>query len=388
MEQLPKNENIEALEKKITKRDFLRTSLGTAAAVSLTAGIKSILPEFEEQEKKEEPLLVRVKEPILRDGEFLETEEDSNSENLSEEELKQNRDSENRESISWKEFKKLKPDLKYREVVPHLQIENLRMPNDISKYGSTTHEGKILRTLRYKNVTDAVESRYNLPPGILSAMIMEESTGVDLLPNARGDGGFGLCHMQGSTAAEYGLKTFHECDALVCNGKDERSCKDSNDTLQDHAGKLAEFMRQNSGDRKKLVEADERLNILLNIDAAGRMLATGISGPKLSGSLSDLGPLRRAIARYSGAYNYKKYWEDICSNMKDLTNPEVIQKIEKDFNHKNPNLKIDGVRADFKEYVVKFQEQHKNYGLEEYKKLTKYAPDNSVVVLKSYKEYI
>lgn len=376
------------LGKKFTRRDILRTSLGTAAAVGLTAGVASILPKFEEQEEKEKPVLVRVKEPMLSDDEFLETEDTEKSETLSEEEFKQDRDREKRESISWKEFKKIKPELEYREVVSHLQIENLKMPNDISKYGATTHEGKILRTLRYKNVTDAVESRYNLPPTILLAMIMEESTGVDLLPNAGGDGGFGLCHMQGSTAVEYGLKTFQKCNSLVCNGEDKRSCKDSNNKLQDHAQNLSNFMRQNSHDRKKLVEADERLNILLNIDAAGRMLATGIAGPRLKGTLSDLGPLRRAIARYAGAYNYKNYWKDICGNMKDLADPELIQKIENKFNNKNPNLKINGEKADFEIYLKKFQEQHKNYGLEEYKKLTKYSPNNSVAVLESYKKYI
>jgi len=383
-----KDPNEFPLGEKVSKRQFLKTALGAAVSVGITKAVVDVLPKFENQKKENKSVLIKVREPILKEDEFLET-EDIESETIFEEEMeKRKADQENRESISWKEFKKLKPSISYKEVVPPLHVENLRMPHDVSRYGATTHEGKLLRTLRYKNITDEVEYRYNLPPGILLAMIMEESTGVDLLPNARGDGGFGLCHMQGSTAAEFGLKTFHDCNVLVCNGKDKRSCKDSTNNLKDHAGELVLFMKKNAGDRKKLVEVDERLNILLNIDAAGRILATGISGPKLSGRLSELGPFRRSIARYSGAYNYENYWKDICRNMKDLTDPDVLKKIEEEFNKKNPNLKINGIKSDFKEYLKKFQEQHANYGLEEYKSLPKYLPKNSVAVIKTYRDYI
>jgi len=286
--------------------------------------------------------------------------------------------------INWREFKKLKPSVVYKEIVPPLQMENLKMPDRVNKYGARTFEGKILRTLRFKNITDAVESRYNLPPRILLAMIIEESTGVDLLPNARGDGGFGLCHMQGLTASEYGLKTFKGCNALVCNGRDHRSCKGAGGKLENHAKELANFIKLNTKDREALIGADERLNPLINIDAAGRMLAAGISGPKLKGKLSGLDSLEVAIARYAGSYNYKNYWRDINNNMRAFKNTRLLDSVKQNFNKKNPNLKINGKNANFHDYIAESEKQNLNYGLEEYKKLPKYLPKNSIDVLKVY----
>jgi hypothetical protein len=291
---------------------------------------------------------------------------------------------EQREYVDWTEFKNLKPTLSYREVVPKMHIENLKLPGKVGKYGADTHTGKMIRTLRYKNLTDAVEHRYNLPSGILLAMVMEESTGVDLLPNARGDGGFGLSHMQGATAAEYGLETFGGCTAMVCDGKDSRSCKGDNGELLNHAKDLAELMKAKHDDRPALIDADERLHRLLNLDAVGRMLAAGIGGPKIAG----LGSFRTAIRRYSGKYNYEKYWADIRTNMKDLDNSVMLDALADEFNAHNAQLRIDGTPADFYEYLKRSQQENENYDLEAYKKMTKYIPDNSDKVLTSYKEFL
>ena len=194
--------------------------------------------------------------------------------------------------------------------------------------------------------------------------------------------------MQGSTAKEYGLKTFCGCGALVCNGKDGRSCKDKNGHLENHAKDLAEFMKVNENNREALVNADDRLNILLNIDAAGRMIASGISGPKLSGKLSGLDPLQSSVARYAGAYNFKSYWKDIIKNMKSLSDENILNKVSGLFDKRNPDLKINGVKAGYLEYVDSFQEQHRNYGLDEYKKLPKYLPNNTAQVARTYKKYL
>lgn len=292
--------------------------------------------------------------------------------------------------IGSAELKKLKPELGYEEIyVP--QIENLHFPDKVGKYGASTHEGKILRVYRYANITSAVEEKYNLPPGILMAMIMEESTGVDLLPNARGDGGFGLSHMQGSVAKEFGLKTFDGCNSLVCGpkkGSDGKlrivGCKDENGNPKNHGKALADFMKEHSEDRKALVEADDRLHILLNIDAAGRMMASGIAGPKIEG----LGSLRTAIRRYAGKHNYEAYWEDIKRNMGDLNNSEMFQQISEYFDAVNPDLKIDGRSAKYGDYISACFRENENYDLAKYKELPKYKPLNSDSVLNSYEEFV
>ncbi|MBP9763490.1 MAG: hypothetical protein KBD10_01960, partial [Candidatus Pacebacteria bacterium] len=125
---------------------------------------------------------------VSPESEVAKTEE---SQEIIEESTMEN--NETRETISSAEFKKLRPDLSYEKITPELKIENLNLLGKESKFGVDSHEGKILRTLRFKNITDAIEDRYNLPSGVLMAMVMQESTGIDLLPNSSGDGGFGLC---------------------------------------------------------------------------------------------------------------------------------------------------------------------------------------------------
>ncbi len=315
-------------------------------------------------------------EPVIVEEEVVESTQTN-------EDVETSEVSENRLEISSAELKNIKPELTYKENISAPVFENLNMPDKVGRFGATSLNGKILRTLRFKNITDAVETRYNLPKNVIMSIMMQESTGVDLLPNAKGDGGFGLCHMQGSSASEFGLKTFCGCNSLVCDSK--RGCKDENGDQTNHAAKLLEIMKESPDDKKLLVESDERLHWILNIDAVGRMLASHISGKKIQG----LGPFRTSIARYAGIKNFKKdYWTNICSNMLNLDNESKLDEVADFFNSANPDFKIDGKKADFYGYIVASQSQAENYGLEEYKKLQKYNPKNSEGVLSSYKDYL
>lgn len=314
---------------------------------------------------------------VSPESEVAKTEE---SQEIIEESTMEN--NETRETISSAEFKKLRPDLSYEKITPELKIENLNLLGKESKFGVDSHEGKILRTLRFKNITDAIEDRYNLPSGVLMAMVMQESTGIDLLPNSSGDGGFGLCHMQGSTASDFNLKTFHECNSLVCNSV--RGCKNEKGEFANHAEQLKQLMKDKKDDRLALVNADDRLHFILNLDAAGRMLASYMSGPKLKGELSGINSFETAIARYAGKDNFRNYLKKVTKNMEDLKYSNVIDEIAENFNAINPDLKVNGEPADFYAYIAKFQEQHADYGLEEYKKLPKYNPKNSDEVLKTF----
>lgn len=378
------NSNEDDKKDELSRREFLTKGIGAAIVAGfgvnyLDKKTTNVIPEEAEV----------VDMPAQYRPQVVETQQEE-VEEIIDEPARRREVVEERENIDWKEFKKLRPDVKYNELyVP--EINNLNFPDSVGKYGASTHEGKILRTLRYKNITDAVEDRYNLPPGVLLAMIMEESTGVDLLPNARGDGGFGLSHMQGSVAREYSLKTFDNCNSLVCGpkkGSDGKlrivGCKDENGNPKNHGKALSDFMKNHEEDRNALIEADDRLHILLNIDAAGRMLATGIAGPRIEG----LGSFRTAICRYAGKYNYKKYWEDIKRNMKDVTNSEMISDIGESFDAINPDLYIDGKKANFFDYMQSCYRQNENYDLDKYKKMKKYRPENSDGVLRSYQEFI
>lgn len=281
--------------------------------------------------------------------------------------------------ISFREYRKLKPVLHYIDSFPELDIKNLTMIGRVGRFGVDGDRGKLLRVLRFQNISDAVELRYNLPHNIILAMVMEESGGVDLLPNGLGDGGFGLCHMQPSVAREFDLSVYKNCNALVCNGKDRRSCKDGRGRLLNHARELKERIDESNSNRRLVIGYDERLNPLLNLDAVGRMLASFIGGPRCKG----LGSLETAIARYAGLYNYRAYWRDVQRNMSVLDNKSLLTSVEKEFNALNPYLTINGVPADFKRYITLSQEQNYNYGLAMYRFLFPCLPRNSDEILAS-----
>ena len=280
-------------------------------------------------------------------------------------------------SVSFRTYKHLKPSVHYKDSIPPLHIEHLTMIGTEGIYGVDGIKGKLLRSLRFQNITDAVEWRYNLPRHTILAMVMEESSGIEDLPNALGDGGFGLCHMQPPVAQEFGLVVYQNCTAMICNGKHPRSCKDERDRLCNHASDLKKIVAQYKTDRRVLIGYDERLNRLLNLDAVGRMLASHMDGPAYGAN----GPFHTAILRYAGTHNYKAYWRDVRRNMKALVNKKLLAALEQEFNALNPNLTINGEPADFDRYIALSQEQNYNYGLAQYMALPLYLPRNSDTVL-------
>lgn len=253
----------------------------------------------------------------------------------------------------------LGPDFRsvFCQTRPDPIFTNINMLSKVHRFGVSNRSAKILRTLRFQNITRAVEHRYGLPDNLLLAMILEESNGVDLLPNGLGDGGFGLVHMQCATASEFGLKTYNGCAAMVDH--------------EAHAG-LSTLIDKNP-DRKVLMEYDQRLSPIMNIDAAGRMLTYYMVGPRIR----DLDALRTAIARYAGSHNYRAYLRDVVANMKDLSNPAVIGVVRHKFNLANPKLLVNGKPGGFDAYIRASQEQAENYGLSDYKKLPRYVSEES-----------
>lgn len=221
MEKFPFND-FEEEKPSYSRRDVLKAAVGGVAA--LWAG-ETILKNKKPEEAESEVLRIEqeVAEDIVSEDSIVDQPAQRRPvENLNEE----------RKEIGSAELKRIKPEMiyfeKYMPTIENLRFpdtssrnEHLDLPEGVGIYGASGQESKLIRVLRYKNITDAVEDRYNLPSGVLLAMIMEESTGVDLLPNARNDGGFGLSHMQGATASEYGLHTFEGCNCMVCGPNKE-----------------------------------------------------------------------------------------------------------------------------------------------------------------------
>lgn len=291
-------------------------------------------------------------------------------------------------SLQASQYKKLqKPTLPYKEVHKPLVIKNLRVLGKATPHGVIGKEGQILRGLRFKDAANAVEQRYNLPHNLILAMLIHETSGMDLLPNGIGDGGFGICHMQGSTAIEFGLKTYKDCKSLVCDGEDRGkrgSCKVEG-KIQNHAEELHTLIKQERFVRSRLIKHDDRLHPILCLDAVGRMIADGMERPPTNGYLRSIGPMRRSLFRYSGR---KEYFEKVVSNMRLLENKVFLKNLEYEFNKINSNLKINETKADYNLYIKLMNRDLDNYGLREYKKLPKFKPKNSEVVLNTYQKFV
>lgn len=233
------------------------------------------------------------------------------------------------------------------------KMSNLTMIGSVGKFGvkgKTKTEklyGKILRSLRFQNITRRVERKYGLPKNMVLAMMMQETGGADLLPNGLNDGGLGLVHMQPKVAAQFGLKIYQ-------NNRQMRS--------KSHGLALKRLIKKHNFDRKKLIRYDDRFHPILNLDAVGRMLHCYKNNPR-----RDMTKWQTAILRYAGKYNYRKYWRNLQYFRRHLNDPNVIKRVERTFNSRNNRFKIDNYRGNFKEYIRVHQLQNRNYGLDKYR---------------------
>lgn len=280
--------------------------------------------------------------------------------------------------ILEKNFRRIKPSSK---VIPQpLRLRNLSITGKLGRFdiegdAETKRVGRIERALRFKNITDAVELRYNLPPGIILAMVMKESSGADMFPNGLDDGGFGLCHMQPAVAQNFGLLTY-----------------DGNARMRDkkHGRELRDIIKREKYDIYKLNEYDERFNRLLNLDAVGRMLATYMSAKPAFLK----GPLESAVLRYSGRHNYRRYWNEMRMHMRDIRDQEFLAKVAADFNARNSNLIINDAplpknKSPFQAYIETFWEKNENgFLLKNYRESRAYEPLNSRIAMATYRDLL
>ena len=253
-------------------------------------------------------------------------------------------------------------------TAPSFPNQYVNIPGKKNKVGIVGAEydrnvGKVINALRFLPITNAVEKRYFLPSGLLLCMIIQESSGLPFLPNSLDDGGIGLCHMQPSIANEFGLT----CYEKATMHRD-----------QEYGRRLRELVIKNENYPFSLFQADERFNPLLNIDAAGRMMATYMAAGE---NPAYGGPLRSAVARYSGKYNFKHYWENLCTYMTLLHDVSFLKKAETMFNFEN-SLTLE-------EYMLGWQAYHQAYlQLNEYKNQRQFLPKNAPIVMETYLRFM
>ncbi len=284
---------------------------------------------------------------------------------------------------NYREFLKKKPFLTKEKESP-LEIKNLVLRGKVGKYGvesSSPEEkdiGSFERALRYKKFTDFLEDKYMLPRGLLISMIIVESTGVDPLPNARNDGGIGVCHMQPSTAQYFGLKTY----------QDNRNTVD-----RKHGLLLRKLIQKYHGDTVKLSRFDERFNPLKNLDAVARMVTFYIHGDRKGAHLRASLKLYSSGLKKENEAHALSYWERVTSNMKKMKNPVFLKKVEDTFNKDNENLRINGKKAEnpFRMYLEMFWKVNsENFGFDFYKEKNpaKFTSKRQVEILRTIDNFL
>lgn len=246
----------------------------------------------------------------------------------------------------------MRPNIGYKKVIADPVIQNFN-PGLVSSSGSLGIYEQAWRVLCFKNITEAVELKYNLPQNILLAIVWKESTGVEFLPNSSNDGGFGLAHMQPSLAKLFSLKTYKSCDSLICHAHALNLRK-----VIWSSKRIDERFWKKNDEREKLFLLDDRLHRVINLDCVGRMLAQYSTKPP-----NGYNCFEAMLLRYAGFTNYSNYKKNINNYMSLLSNKKFLNEAEDYFNKRNPNLIINGKSANFKNFL-KLQESISFYNYE------------------------
>lgn len=296
-----------------------------------------------------------------------------------------------KKELSTAELKKKPIDLGYEEINKENKINFISFPK-LSQENliqwKISPEEKILRCLRRKLITDAVEEKYELPKNLLLAMMAQEWAGDPTLPNilnrktnpvtgnieiSKSDWGLGLIHIQGANAEDFGLKVLQTTPG-------EKNSKKMQDTLL--GAKIIEQYKKTT-DLKTLCKYDERWHPILAVDCAARFLKSKYN-PK---DWKDARIL--ALKRYSGrnwtdyATKVLKYRVTIdkyenqgeVKNIPEFTKwvNEVIENEKKSKNYENFNtllksieVEIDKKKGWYEVYLDYHKGQCYNYGLQEY----------------------
>jgi len=199
--------------------------------------------------------------------------------------------------------------------------------------------GRIQRTLRWQPIYNTIEKAYALKKDTLAGMIIQESYGDPVQPNAKGDGGLGLVHIQGTTAQNYGLRIYG-------------SSKKASDFK--HGKQIKQMLRKCNYDPTCIQKYDERVHFIKNLDTGARIVREGIN---------KYGSWEYGIEYYRapGMIGRNKTWlymHRVSEWIKKIQDKELISLAAIDFEQRN--------NYSFKEYIRKWHEMNTNWGLDVY----------------------
>lgn len=174
-----------------------------------------------------------------------------------------------------------------------------------------TLEGRIQRTQRWKEKIAETEKKYNIPEGLIAAVIMRESYGDPLTVNSQNDGGSGLGCLQPGIAIYYGLKTYKNA---IFTGANKKYGKD-----------LLKLLVENNYDLAKVSEKHEPFDPEKSIEVIGNFLhdlhtyfkKKKVKDPwKAAVAAYNCGPKRvsKYVSKNKGFDEVKFYFKKITQN--------------------------------------------------------------------------
>jgi len=270
----------------------------------------------------------------------------------------------------------------------HLWYKQIVKDRDVDFIDSTWSKfstlSRVSRCLRRKPVTDAVEDRYNIPRGLLMAMMAQEWMGDPTMPNLPWrdkrrniyhkywDGWLWLIHIQAINAHNFWLNTLPRYTEKMV---DDKHAEHINDTL-------------NRCDRNlsKLIEHDDRFHPVMAVDCAARFL---VNCKDRVGWWTD--QRIHALTLYSWreywwyGLNVIKYrsiinnitWDGFPNNFSKNIYEDIKTYKEQNWKIKDSlgklRFSIDGESVWYEEYLAYFEESVQNFELEKYVAIGKYS---------------
>lgn len=258
-------------------------------------------------------------------------------------------------------------DLWYKEINKEKKI-SIDLPD---KYSA---KWRILRCMRWKAATDAVEDKYNIPRWLLLAMMAQEWMGDPTMPNLWWDGGLWLIHIQAANAADFWLKTLPRYTTWM---RDTKHGKEINKVLDKY------------DDVKKLISYDDRFHPIIGLDCSARFLKNVYNSTE-PGKDRRVNALRKYSWRALNDYLWPvvKYWVltntytwDPLPDFSKNTNNEIIKmksnwsvtiewvQVPLDIvqtSAQKLSITIDNKPITYKQYIHYTTSQLQNYWLKDY----------------------
>jgi len=233
---------------------------------------------------------------------------------------------------------------------PNLPVKECESPSlrGVRLHNSFSDRGRMERSLRWEDITDAVEHRYGIPDGYLLGMVAQESMGDPTLPNLIGDAGLGLIHMQPLLTNAYGLR-------MITNS---RKLRDFN-----QGKRINRILREMNYDLVDLTAHDDRWHPVKNVDAAARMLAD---------HYQRTGSWDAALRRYAGRRSYPS---KVTRFARLSSDDDYLTELAADFDARNRSLVVDGKPLTYARYLdIAHKQNACQFGISKYRTLPRRVP--------------